>query len=450
MNWRHDGLMCGMAGVLVAGVVFAGEGGMTLDRCIRTALEASPDLQGAEARVEAARAAVGEARSAYYPQLTLGATWTRTDNPPQAFFMQLNQRTASLDRNFNQPADTENIRGSVGAQWRVFDGGRREADGRVARLTGDAAARMSEAARNELIFQVTRAYYGVLQSSAFLDVEKAAVASIEESLKMARERVKAGNALRTDVLNLEVQLAQAREDLIRATHGRKLAVAALNTAVGREITDEAAVEAAVAPNWPLQRPPACERRVEQRPEFAGAQLQERAAAALVQRARRENYPVVNAFGSADWDSGSFDNFEQSYIVGAAAELNVFDGARARSALAGARAMLRSAQAMKDKVYNQLKLDLKQATLSEEESWERLGVAEKSVRNAEEVLRITRERYQQGAAEITELLTAQVGCTGTRTRLTAAYYDWKVALSDMDRACGKLESDWRGKVEPGKD
>ncbi len=432
-----------MAGVMMAGVVIAGEGGMVrLDHCIRAALEASPDLQGAEARVDAARAAIREARSAYYPQLTIGANWTRTDNPPQAFFMQLNQRTASLQRDFNQPDDTENVRGSVGARWRLFDSGRREADGRVARLTGEAAARMSEAVRNELIYQVIRAYYGVLQSTSFLEVQREAVASIEESLRVANERLKAGAAIRTDVLNLEVQLSQVREDLIRGVNGRKLAVAALNTAVGREILAETVEIPVNGALEPLKRLPAGERGVERRPELAGVQLQERAAEAMAQRARREYYPVVNAFGSADWDSGALDHFEQSYMVGAAAEVNVFDGFRTRSAVAGARAALRAAQAMSEKVRNQLKLDLKQATLREEESWERMAVVEKSVQSAEEALRITRERYQQGAADITELMTVQVGCTGTRTRRLAAYYDYKVAQSDVDRACGRLELEWR--------
>jgi outer membrane protein TolC len=126
-------------------------------------------------------------------------------------------------------------------------------------------------------------------------------------------------------------------------------------------------------------------------------------------------------------------------------LNVFDGFHNRAALAGAKAMHRSAQAMNAKVRNQLLLDLKQAKLREEESWERMGVAEKSVTSAEEALRITKERYQQGASDITELLTAQVGRTATRSRWVAAYYDYKVALSDVDRASGKLEFDWREKA-----
>ena len=67
----------------------------------------------------------------------------------------------------------------------------------------------------------------------------------------------------------------------------------------------------------------------------------------------------------------------------------------------------------------------------------LDVAGKSLASAEEALRITRERYQQGATDITELLTAQVGLTATRTRLAAARYDYLIARSNLERAQGRL-------------
>ena len=50
-------------------------------------------------------------------------------------------------------------------------------------------------------------------AQAFVNVRKETIASLEENLRVANERFKAGTAVQTDVLNLEVQLAQAREDL---------------------------------------------------------------------------------------------------------------------------------------------------------------------------------------------------------------------------------------------
>ena len=78
-----------------------------------------------------------------------------------------------------------------------------------------------------------------------------------------------------------------------------------------------------------------------------------------------------------------------------------------------------------------------ASIQAGEAWERLNVARKSIESAEESLRITQQRYLQGAIDLPELLTAQVGLTGTRTRNVAALYDYLTAISNLDRARGQL-------------
>ena len=75
-------------------------------------------------------------------------------------------------------------------------------------------------------------------------------------------------------------------------------------------------------------------------------------------------------------------------------------------------------------------------LKASEAWQRLDVTEKSVENAKEALRITGEQYKAGAADITILLTAQVGLTAQKTRNVAAYYDYLTALSNFERASGE--------------
>jgi outer membrane protein TolC len=65
----------------------------------------------------------------------------------------------------------------------------------------------------------------------------------------------------------------------------------------------------------------------------------------------------------------------------------------------------------------------------------MGVSEKSIESASEALRITAELYKEGVADITVLLTAQVGLTTQKTRSVAAYYDYLTALSNYDRARG---------------
>ena len=222
----------------------------SLTDCLRAAEAESPTLAAAWHRLEASEAAYQSARSGFYPTVTLSGGYTRTDNPPQAFFMELNQRQASLLEDFNNPDDTDNVRGSIGFRWLLLDAGRRGLMSDAAASSQEVAAALLDAARHDVSFQVTRAFYSTLQAAALVEVRQETLASLEENLRVARERVAAGSAIKTDVLNLEVQLAEAREQLIRAENGVRLAVAALNTAIGRDlVTDAASLTAsAIAPS----------------------------------------------------------------------------------------------------------------------------------------------------------------------------------------------------------
>ena len=160
----------------------------------------------------------------------------------------------------------------------------------------------------------------------------------------------------------------------------------------------------------------------------------------VRKAQGGYAPTVSAFGSYDLDSEDASDFQDSYVAGVMAEINVFDGARTRAAVRAARADLAAASADEEKARLNLKLDLQQAFLGAQEAWERLEVVRKSLETAREARRIVQEQYQQGAVDIALVLQTQVGVTATETRAAAARYDYLTALSNLKRAKGELGTD----------
>lgn len=410
---------------------------VTMDDCIAAALTDNPDVRAASEHVLAARSAMREARSAYYPMLGASAGYALTDNPPQAFMMLLNQRKGSLQSDFNNPSSTDNLALSLGAQYVLCDFGRRGLDTKMARGSADITRLVLRGLQNDLIHQITAGYYGVLQAAAFVTVQEESVQTLTESRRVAQERLQAGGAVKTDVLNLDVQLAGANDDLIRSRNGVRLALAALNTVIGIDLVSVTNMPTPVIS--PGGRPPESEdpAAIQNRPELQAANRMSEIQEAGYTKARRQYTPTISAFGSMDWNSAVSTDFQSSYMVGAQAQLAIFDGFRRSSAISGAAAQARAAKAGIDKAASQLRLDLTTASIKAGEAWERLETARKSIESAEEALRITRERYQSGAADIPELLTAQTGLTGTRTRNVSALYDYLTALSNLERARGAL-------------
>ncbi len=421
-------------------------GGVTLEECIRAALAKNPNAEATALRIEAARATISQAKSAYYPLFLLSGDYRLSDNPTQAFMMQLNQRNLNISGpgfNPNDPSSTDNLRLSLGLKYSLYDRGMRSTQSSVAELGKDATVEQLAAVQNELIYQVTRGYYSVLQVQDLVDVQEETVTSLEENLRVASERYRAGSAVKTDVLNLEVRLAQAREDLIRARNGVQLAVASLNTAIGAEL-----VEATSRPSpakhdelpMPAMPDPAA---IENRPELRAANNRTRIKKQETRGSKGGYYPQVNAYGSYDVDTGDLDNFEGSYVVGVMAEWEFFDGFRTASSISKAEKEWRAAQQDENNLRNQLILDLRRAHIQVSESRQRLEVTRKSVESAEEALRITQVRYREGAVNITELLTAQVGVTASQSRSVAAFYDYLIALSNLERSQGKLVTRYIG-------
>ncbi|HMO49669.1 MAG TPA: TolC family protein [Kiritimatiellia bacterium] len=409
--------------------------GLTLETCLQAARATHPAAEAAEHRIRAAAAAIDEVRAGFLPTVSLSGMYTRTDNPPQAFFMQLNQRRASFDQDFNQPDDTENLRLSALARITLLDGGQRTVSMRMAGLQALSASERAEAVYQELTFHVTRAFYLLQQARENLRVQEAHVERIRENLRVARARHDAGAALKTDVLHLEVQEAEAAEQLIRAGNQARLAISALNTAIGSTLVDNA-TPLALDPQSPLPDLPGLNSSdLERRPEWAAWNHETEAGALDVERIRRDRWPRLSAFGSVDWDSEVSSDFEQSYLAGAVVEWDAFTGYRRRSEQARAEARRLELEAGRRQLEQQLALELEQAYFNAHEARERLEVARRATVSAGEAYRITRSRYEEGAADITELLTAQVGLTAAETRGLNARYDYLTALANYQRARG---------------
>ena len=57
------------------------------------------------------------------------------------------------------------------------------------------------------------------------------------------------------------------------------------------------------------------------------------------KARRQYTPTLSVFGSLDWNSDVSEDFENSYMVGAQAQVALFDGFRRRASVSGAAAQV---------------------------------------------------------------------------------------------------------------
>jgi outer membrane protein TolC len=442
---RHFGPYPFLLGWLwVVGSV-AGAEPWTLERALNEAFSHNPDARLARNRIAVAQAGLAQANAAFWPHVQFQSSYTRTDNPMMAFGSILNQRAypypPSSPLNFNDVPDMDdlNTRGMV--TMPLYVGGRNKAGREAAKASAEAARQDDEAVRNTLGFEVARAFHTVLKTREFIRAAEAAVNSFQTNVSIANKRLEGGTLLKTDVLDLEVRLAQAREDLVRARNANALALRALRNLLGIEEGDfEVAIS---APSAPAPDSGDFSRRA----ELAAARQRERAAEEQARGAKSGYLPRVSAFGSLDYDYGwKFENGGGSYTAGGLLQWDIWDGNLTRAKVREARANLDSTREEQRKVRLALDLEFEQARLEFKAANERLLVTQQAVSQAAESATLTRARFEQGAALATQLMDAETALVAARVRRADAEADQRIALAALRKAVGLPQMESKSRAE----
>lgn len=417
----------------------------TLDQAIDYALDNNPDLQIAIERIKQAEARLGIALAAFYPQITARASYEHSNNPAQVFAMIVAQRDfdASAMQNINSPGYRQNFRPEIIGTLSLFRGGQDYQKSRAAELGIDAADFERSSVKNALVEAVTVSYYAYLAAQEALKVAQNSIYAISSELKQTTLRYEAGTTLKSEVLSLDVKLAEAKEAEIRAVNSIALSKTSITNLLGLENPETFTVAATSR----LTRP----RLIAPFDELLSLALTERpevmAAARQVEISERElkaelgaYLPKADAFVSYGQNSQSpgFSGHKDNVTVGVAVEMNLFSGFSTKQRVSAAQRKVKEMREVERKTRLAIEQEVKTAFLRLEEALARLRVTEASVLAAEEALRLVNEERRAGMATVTRYIESEVARNKAQSNSIAAHYD---ALS-AEIALKKAVGDWK--------
>ena len=412
----------------------------TLADAIRLAAGSNPDLQTAEQRIGIANAILTRARAEFYPQLGISEAFGVTNNAVNAFMFELNEGRFNLNSDLNHPSPVDDFHTQMLVQQRLYDGGRRAAQHDAAAAGQGAARHALAAAQNELVFRVAEAYYRTFQACKLLSVRADAVRQVERQLEMVKVQQRAGMAVRSDVLTVEVRLAEVQEGLITARHQQQLAWAVLENVCGVSIPQQALpAEVPTAP-WSehVQNVEAVVAEAQScRPEVAGMSSQIQAAGYDVRAAEAGKRPTVDLAADYDVFTPDFARGNDSWFVGAIVKLTLFDGNRTQSEVRKAQARLSELRAQQQRLVLDIELGVRRSYLQLEDAKQRVEVTGRAIGQAAESLREIEVRYREQTATITQLVDAQVALSRAQVRRTTAQADVEIAAAALEQAAGRL-------------
>ncbi|MBL6987339.1 MAG: TolC family protein [Methylobacter sp.] len=418
----------------------------TLDQAIDYALSNNPDLQITTERIGQAEAQLGVALSAFYPQVTAKVGYDHSNNPAQVFSMIVAQRdfNANSINNINTPGYRQNFRPEIIGKLSLFRGGQDYQNSKAAELGIDAAEFERSIVRNALIEAVTASYYAYLAAQEAHKVAKDSIGAITSEFKQSKLRHEAGTVLKSDVLSLEVKLAEAQEAEIRAANSIELAKTGIATLLGLA-ADQAFTVAPSTSTLPRPELTATfddflELAMTQRPEVKAASKQVEIAQAKLKGEQGAYLPRANAYVSYGQNSQSpgFSSSKDNVTAGVSVEMDLFSGLGTKNRVSAAERKAEEARETERKTKLAIEQEVKIAFLKLQEALARLRVTEASVRSADEALRLVNEERRAETVTVTRYIESEVARNKAHSSTIAAHYDALSAEAALKKAIG----DWK--------
>ncbi|MBU0900089.1 TolC family protein [bacterium] len=301
-----------------------------------------------------------------------------------------------------------------------------------------------EEVKNETIYKIATSYWNLKKAIELKKVCEKRVDYAGSIMEIASVRYKEGLIPEVEVMKQEVNLAQAKEELIKASCSEKMAGDNLRSLLRMEGEINLIDEPAFVP-LNIDEEKIVLEVMTTNSEIAGRKAETKSKELQVKIARADYLPNVNLIGSYNWSGENKDGFkksldrvsEDSWTCGINIEIPIFNGFYTASKVKEAKLTYKGAEENLNSLKDKITLETKEILARLLEAEERVRVSEKNKEWRNEILGITRVRYELGKATLSEVKEAEEIFIRSSTMQIEAVIDYNLCRMNLLRIMGKI-------------
>jgi outer membrane protein len=401
---------------------------LTLEDARRLAIENNPQFGSAKLTASAAHQVTPQYRSNLLPQLTGLATGVGADSGSRLAAGALNNSVVY-----------SRVASGVTASQMISDFGRTRSLMASSDLHAQSQDQTTEATRADILLATTRAYYAVLRAQAVLTVALQTVSARQ----LVADQVSAltENKLRStlDLSFANVNLADSRLLLAQARNDIASAKADLAAAMGLpHQVDFVLAEEPMPGAQPASVDPLIQEAIANRPELKSLRLEQNSAERFAKAEHALIYPTVTAIGQAGVVPAGESEVPGRYgAAGVNVSIPIFNGGLFKARQSEAEFKAQAAAKNADDLENRVMRDVRVAYLNAQTAFERVGLTDQLLQQAQLSVDLSETRYKMGLSSIIELSQAQLNLTSAQIANASARFDYAAQNALVQYQIGAL-------------
>lgn len=401
---------------------------LTLQDVISEVFVSAPDIDAAEARVQAAQRALGMQRSAFWPSVSVSAGWGR-----------------SRTHTGGQSPDAYDA--AVGASWELFNGFQREFEALRTKHERNIATHAATEAHRLLQRATTRAFFAALLAQDRMLAARGDYTFNNMMLEFVRKRYATGTASKSDVLNFKIRVTEDVDSYLTERQLFAISLTALEALIGTAGAFSVDTHRMINPHPKpiesmvvnLEQEIAYARHA--RADLQAQEIAIAAARASINAARGARLPSVSLnadYSTAREDDADFQVPEETAtFVGLTLNWDIFAGGNTHHAVGAAKALLREAEANYERAVRELRREITQYEQTLEFARMRVATGILGCEAAMEDRDMVTELYEAGLVAVTRLNEVQKDVEHSLERLVQARVLFSQTWEELRIASGRM-------------
>ena len=395
---------------------------LTFNQALDRALSANEGLKVAQEKVVETQARVQEAKTNFLPQINLGYNYL----PAQRFpVIRIPAGVFGPNEQTFQAAFSRENAMQLYISQSLYTGGRLNNAYGITTSSLDASKLELDRTREEIEYRVVETFYSALMNERGVAVAQEQVQLGEHQLQLAKARFESGTVARLDVLQAEVELANAKARRIQTRALVLGALQQLRNVLAIPQNQSLKLEGSLDDPVVGQAREVLDAELPKRPDLQAFAARRQAAEYSSNLAQGEWKPSLALTGNMQYQQDSLNNFlsrdNQSYTFGLALNVPLFAAPGAAARRSQAQSQMRQAEHGLRYATDNARLELESAWTALEASAEVVTTQEKALELARESVTIAQVSYENGVITSAELNDAQVRLLQTEWLLMQAKY-----------------------------
>jgi outer membrane protein TolC len=325
----------------------------------------------------------------------------------------------------------------------VFTWGKIRGGHKQAKLNFDIAKSKEKQTAQEIVYGVTNAYYGIVLGKELIELGEKTKIRFEVLRDLTERLYKkgSGKVTKLDYLTVKVYLAEITRQLLEIKGSYNLTKTILKNQLGLAWNTPMEILDKHLPYVPqdINVENHIKMAVGNNPHCEQIRKALKATEMELSIAEHSGYPVFSLLGDYTYISDNEDFLnppERQWMIGFAASMPFFEGFKSSAKIKNAKESLAKIQSEKILLEEGITSQVKEVSINLDTYFQQINLLEETVKEAEERRILARKSYEVELIDTDEIIDAQILEATTKRGYYQSLYNYNILLAKLRKLVGK--------------